>query len=422
MGDDGAACGDAAAEECDEAIRVPPLRVLVTGLRSRPELNGRVGEARRFVAEKGRWEVFLDREPASASLAVQAANLRAVAEPWLASGSSCSTANVSPFESADFECTALDGKGFGLVARAAIPRGKRLFAERPLLRMKGWDPAWEEYASLDDLLAAELALLSAGDRAAFWALTAEGSGEHGDSAAASASASASAIWETNAIAASDADGEERYSVFRLGSRFNHSCKPNVSTQWIESLGLRVFHAARDIDIGEELCIWYIDFWRERDVRRQELAEKFGFQCCCTACGGSAASEEDVAAIAASDARRGEYRALHDSLPEVAASRPREALTMAARVAALVDAELDGHPLFKKRPLYDAFQVALATGMASQARALMRDAYEAKLQAEGDHEGTRQWAKYAEDPSTHPCPCWSGRANGACCGRRTWGGG
>mmetsp|Transcript_43544 Transcript_43544/g.81808 ORF Transcript_43544/g.81808 Transcript_43544/m.81808 type:complete len:574 (+) Transcript_43544:56-1777(+) len=51
-------------------------RVRIKGLTGRPELNGRVGKALRFVKDKGRWQVRLDGEADDSSLALKEDNLQ----------------------------------------------------------------------------------------------------------------------------------------------------------------------------------------------------------------------------------------------------------------------------------------------------------------------------------------------------------
>eukprot|EP00966_Prymnesium_polylepis_P167944 3883117-Prymnesium_polylepis.1 len=46
-------------------------RVRIHGLAARPELNGRVGTARRFNAEKQRWEVYIQEETGGVSILVR---------------------------------------------------------------------------------------------------------------------------------------------------------------------------------------------------------------------------------------------------------------------------------------------------------------------------------------------------------------
>lgn len=72
-----------------------------------------------------------------------------------------------------------------------------------------------------------------------------------------------------------------FGVYPLALFFNHLCEPNIVKKR-EGRKL-TFHALRDIDEGEELCIDYGNYLNEPvEVRRRELAEWF-FDCGCDKC-------------------------------------------------------------------------------------------------------------------------------------------
>ncbi|KAJ3194853.1 hypothetical protein HK101_001744 [Irineochytrium annulatum] len=77
--------------------------------------------------------------------------------------------------------------------------------------------------------------------------------------------------------------------------FNHDCEPNVGhvVRRLEvedgsgpaapaRLGF-AFYACRDIEVGEELCITYLEAWMGVGVRRKALRELFSFDCGCKRC-------------------------------------------------------------------------------------------------------------------------------------------
>lgn len=72
-------------------------------------------------------------------------------------------------------------------------------------------------------------------------------------------------------------------VFLLGSRFNHSCIPNVHFSFNRTLEKETFHAIRDITAGEELTIMYTDGTNRTRGQRQAELDKWGFRCTCPAC-------------------------------------------------------------------------------------------------------------------------------------------
>ena len=76
------------------------------------------------------------------------------------------------------------------------------------------------------------------------------------------------------------------ALFTEGSMFNHSCLPNVSLQpGPLHGGIGTFKLLRDVDVGEELAVSYIDhdLLNSAAERQQHLEWAYGFKCDCTAC-------------------------------------------------------------------------------------------------------------------------------------------
>jgi hypothetical protein len=82
-----------------------------------------------------------------------------------------------------------------------------------------------------------------------------------------------AIWAANAFG----------HVFLLGSRFNHSCIPNIHFAYNPDLDKETFHAVRNITAGEELTITYVDGMNRTKGQRQVELDERGFVCDCPAC-------------------------------------------------------------------------------------------------------------------------------------------
>ncbi|KXN82804.1 SET domain-containing protein 5 [Leucoagaricus sp. SymC.cos] len=77
--------------------------------------------------------------------------------------------------------------------------------------------------------------------------------------------------------------ERSYSgLSDLGSRFNHSCIPNVTISFKRSSFSFQFSASRDIKAGEECFVSYCDIFQSATDRKKELAP-YGFECKCKAC-------------------------------------------------------------------------------------------------------------------------------------------
>ena len=168
------------------------------------------------------------------------------------------------------------GKGLGVFAITDIPCGARVLAEEPLLRVD------EGNGSAKDILSA-FQKLSVSQQHLYLQL-------HGFAGAAfkrSAEKEIGRAWPASPLRERDilaiwaANGFGH--VFLLGSRFNHSCIPNIHFAYNPTLDKETFHAVRNIAAGEELTITYIDGMnRTRGQRKVELDER-GFVCDCPAC-------------------------------------------------------------------------------------------------------------------------------------------
>jgi len=91
------------------------------------------------------------------------------------------------------------------------------------------------------------------------------------------------IFRSNAFALGH-DSKIHQAVFPLISRINHSCVPNSQGNFHETLGKFNIHATRDIDIGEELTLNYLQERGSLQASRQSrLLAGYGFNCDCPAC-------------------------------------------------------------------------------------------------------------------------------------------
>ncbi|KAJ7770276.1 hypothetical protein DFH07DRAFT_735770 [Mycena maculata] len=79
------------------------------------------------------------------------------------------------------------------------------------------------------------------------------------------------------------EGDEMFgwSMYVSASYFNHDCAPNVRKE--RAGRALLFYATRDVAVGEELCINYIDVTDSVAVRREQLSLNWYFDCVCQRC-------------------------------------------------------------------------------------------------------------------------------------------
>ena len=166
-----------------------------------------------------------------------------------------------------FSVQAIPGKALGCVAIRDIACGERLISEAPLISR---DPDSPPLAEL-------VASLSPQDNAVFFSLC-QNSRRFGDVK------TADGIFATNALPKHEYCRAHE-AIFPTISRFNHACDASACFQWHRPLGRMTIHAARDISIGEEICICYgfPPGCLLREHRRARLADAFGFECECSTC-------------------------------------------------------------------------------------------------------------------------------------------
>ncbi|KFX91231.1 hypothetical protein V490_06014 [Pseudogymnoascus sp. VKM F-3557] len=168
------------------------------------------------------------------------------------------------------EVKATHGKGLAIFAKEKIPRGTRLVAESPLLKA----PIGHSTGGASVMHAFNN--LSASSQQAYLEL-------HGY---ASEYTKIRHNWDklkdldrqVLAIYVANCWGRD---VFRLASRFNHSCIPNTHNAYNSTIRKETFHNIRDIEAGEELTVSYVNICSRSE--RQARLSKWGFECTCPAC-------------------------------------------------------------------------------------------------------------------------------------------
>lgn len=92
------------------------------------------------------------------------------------------------------------------------------------------------------------------------------------------------IVDLNSFEATTSTGEKSHRLFATAARINHDCYANAIATYDQALNV-VIGAVRDIQVGEEITIMYMDSWscKDREVRQEFLLERYGFNCNCTPC-------------------------------------------------------------------------------------------------------------------------------------------
>ena len=82
------------------------------------------------------------------------------------------------------------------------------------------------------------------------------------------------------------------ALFEMGSKVSHACQPNTSYSSRHNNGMMTYTAIRPIRTGEMVTFSYIgDVWQTPTAaRRDDLRERYGFECQCEHCKAGAASE------------------------------------------------------------------------------------------------------------------------------------
>ncbi|KAI0628551.1 SET domain-containing protein [Trametes polyzona] len=165
----------------------------------------------------------------------------------------------------------IPNKGRGAVAAHPIAAGEVILEESPLLV--------QQYQVTDQSIASGLSILSRGSHVRFLSLANAWKGVH---------KALMGIWLTNALPCGtpeDPTGDVAHveGIFLTAARFNSSCSPNVLHRWDEVSQRLVLRAVHDIDVGEELCLAYVDVIASREERRAALKKHYNFACCCEVC-------------------------------------------------------------------------------------------------------------------------------------------
>lgn len=285
-----------------------------------------------------------------------------------------------------FNITAIPNSGLGAVATAPITRGTLIISESALFLL----PAnLSNTTAINASIAAKLRALTPAQVQIFTSL----SNAH---AADSSGPSFAGTFRTNALPCG-VDAVE-CGIFPTCSRFNHSCIPNANYCWNAKTRQEMIHAVKDIAVGEQICVSYIDEEStnsSRAQRQERLQRDFCFECKCGVCSGGAA------AVAASDARRREAARL-DALVGAGAlimRYPDRALGYCKRILGLL-AEEGLQDVNHYRTYYDALQICVTHGDMARASALASLGVKVKADCHGKDTVDEELLLYVKSPERH----------------------
>lgn len=181
-------------------------------------------------------------------------------------------------------CYVSADRGYGTFGTRRIWEGEQIFVEKPLLTVDQTEFSFPTGMDKDEVdrraksmlassISNELDRLDESLRDQFYQLST--APNH------MSEPKALGIFLTNAMRTSTSGTS---AVFKLVSRINHSCMPNVIHRWNEVHQELTLHAACDIEPGTELSIAYnIGRGLTREARQAKLRLSFGFLCDCDLC-------------------------------------------------------------------------------------------------------------------------------------------
>ncbi|KAF9908020.1 hypothetical protein EC991_010264 [Linnemannia zychae] len=182
------------------------------------------------------------------------------------------------------------------------------------------------------------------------------------------------------------------AVYRVVSRINHSCAPNVKHSWNSITQKEYIYAIEDIAAGSEILTSYIDPLMTREARLKKLKEDFRFTCQCRLCAAASSKEYDAAVT--------RIHECSDLIVTFASSNPRKAMENVREVLALIDKI--GAPC--KTPFYyDGFQIMAMYSnfkLAKNWADLLLESYRIEEGETGDQYGTH--LAHSVDVKSHEC--------------------
>ena len=176
-----------------------------------------------------------------------------------------------------FEIVDVIGKGKGMVATRLIPAGSLILSESPIL-VSDIITGVHEMSSHWKILCDTVSNLETKKKNQFLSL-------HN----ARPDLQLLGLFGSNSITIpklgsdSTEPGRPKAAIFPTLSRINHSCSPNVVWSWNKQRNKEEMRAIVDITTGSEMMASYVNILLPSNIRREELAYKYNFNCECQIC-------------------------------------------------------------------------------------------------------------------------------------------
>ncbi|KAF9935247.1 hypothetical protein BGZ67_003465 [Mortierella alpina] len=259
------------------------------------------------------------------------------------------------------------GKGMGMFATRDIKRGECILSEKPLV------------FATRNFVRTQLAIdaMTEPDKTSFFALH----NVHSDVP------TAFGIVRTNGLplGAKAVD----CAVYKVMSRINHACAPNVHHTWNSKKKKEDLHAIQDIASGDEILTSYLEPFLVREERLEFLRKNFKFECQCSLC-AAPSPEYDLTVK--------RIKICSDLIMTCASSHPRKSIQFVREVLALLDS-IGGEG---KTPFYyDGYQICAMYGdytFAQEWANLLLESYLMDAGEDGDE--YERYLRYSKNPRSH----------------------
>lgn len=264
-----------------------------------------------------------------------------------------------------YEIQDVPGKGKGLVATRAIPKGTRILSEKPIITVPEHTTMSSE--QLATLISKQVDALSKNHQQEFLAL-------HNIHTFNDVGQKYLGIIRTNGLPANDGEA----GIFLQACRINHACDNNAQKNWNENIKRHTVHALRDIEKGEEITIYYMGADWDRETRIRKLQEQFKFICSCGLCSLPPVQSQE------SDKRLDQIFRLDKLIGQggLMGIFPLQKLHYVDQQVRLYN-EQDPNDVGLPRAYFDAAQIAIAHGDLARAQIFVDRAVDGWSCAEGD---------------------------------------